>query len=112
MLTLPSGISTPPAMHTPADVLANVAIVVVAYNAELTICSVLDRIPGTFIERLGAILISDDGSLDRTAEIARTWARTHPPPMWWWCASPATSGMAVTRSSVTGGHSSTDSTSR
>lgn len=69
------------AHHTPRVTrydLADVAIVIVAYNAEQTIASVLDRIPKTFAEHVGAILVSDDGSSDATTEVARRWAATHP----------------------------------
>ncbi len=55
-----------------------VAIVVVAYNAESTIEAVLDRIPRTVAEHVGAILVSDDGSRDGTTAAANRWAVAHP----------------------------------
>jgi glycosyltransferase involved in cell wall biosynthesis len=57
--------------------LSEVAIVVVAYNAEATIASVLDRIPRNVAHAVGAILVSDDGSKDNTSEVARRWAKAH-----------------------------------
>jgi glycosyltransferase involved in cell wall biosynthesis len=62
----------------PLAPLSQVAIVVVAYNAQLTIDSVLGRIPATVAEHVGAILVSDDCSCDNTSEVARRWAAAHP----------------------------------
>ena len=92
MMTLPSNVSksapvvplvpiTPIApvftMHSHHE-LAAVAVVIVAYNAEHTIADVLDRIPRTFAENVGAILVSDDASSDATVEVARRWSASHP----------------------------------
>ena len=55
-----------------------VALIVVAYQAATTVGSVLDRIPATMAEEVGAILISDDASTDNTSEVARRWVATHP----------------------------------
>jgi glycosyltransferase involved in cell wall biosynthesis len=63
---------------TSAGPLNSVAIVIVAYNAERTIAAVLDRIPAPVAKNVGAILVSDDASSDRTAEAALTWAHRHP----------------------------------
>jgi glycosyltransferase involved in cell wall biosynthesis len=57
---------------------ADVAIVILAYNAEATIASVLDRIPRTIAESVGAILVSDDKSGDATAQRAIEWGAAHP----------------------------------
>ena len=89
MMTLPPNVSksaplapiTPIApvftMHSHHE-LAAVAVVIVAYNAEHTIADVLSRIPRTFAENVGAILVSDDASSDATVEVARRWAASHP----------------------------------
>jgi glycosyltransferase involved in cell wall biosynthesis len=61
-----------------ADPFESVAIVIVAFNAEHTIDAVLDRIPAPVAKNVGAILVSDDASGDRTAEVARIWAHRHP----------------------------------
>jgi glycosyltransferase involved in cell wall biosynthesis len=57
---------------------AKVAIVIVAYEAATTIASVLDRIPEPIARSVGAVLVSDDHSGDRTAVIAEEWAKVHP----------------------------------
>ena len=44
----------------------NVAIVVVAYNAEKTLQSVIDRIPSDIIGRISSVIICDDASSDDT----------------------------------------------
>ena len=49
-----------------------------AYNAEHTIAAVLDRIPAPVAKYVGAILVSDDASSDRTVEVAQQWAHNHP----------------------------------
>ena len=77
MLTLPPNVQ-PAASQPQRYHLSDVAVVIVAYNAEQTIASVLDRLPKTFAEHAGAILVSDDGSSDATTEVARRWAATHP----------------------------------
>jgi len=86
MLTLPPNVQPTASQSTSSQQsprrdrydLADVAVVIVAYNAEQTIASVLDRLPQTFAEHVGAILVSDDGSSDATTEVARRWAATHP----------------------------------
>lgn len=64
--------------HPPASPLGELAIVIVAYNAEHTIESVLDRIPGPVATQVGAILVSDDASADGTVDAALRWAGRHP----------------------------------
>ena len=46
-------------------------VVVPAYQAEATLGAVLERVPPWLGERRGRVLVVDDGSRDRTAEIAR-----------------------------------------
>lgn len=58
--------------------LAQVAIVVLAYEARTTIVDVLDRIPDDVASSVGAILVSDDASADDTAVLARRWGLTRP----------------------------------
>src|SRR5436190_14872977 len=48
---------------------ARIAILVVAYNAESTLCSVLERIPATIMEKVEEIVVFDDASHDRTYEV-------------------------------------------
>jgi glycosyltransferase involved in cell wall biosynthesis len=57
---------------------AKVAIVIVAYEASSTIEAVLDRIPATIARSVGAILVSDDRSGDRTVAVAEEWGTAHP----------------------------------
>jgi glycosyltransferase involved in cell wall biosynthesis len=57
---------------------AKVVIVIVAYEAASTIASVLDRIPEPIARSVGAVLVSDDHSSDRTAAIAEEWGKAHP----------------------------------
>lgn len=59
----------------PATTAARVAIFIVAYNAESTLRSVLDRIPDDIIERVEEIFVFDDASQDRTYEIGRDYQR-------------------------------------
>lgn len=46
-----------------------VGVLVVAYNAEQTLASVLDRIPSSFRETVDHVLVCDDASNDATHEI-------------------------------------------
>ena len=86
-----------------ADPFDSVAIIIVAYNAEHTIASVLDRIPVPVAKNVGAILVSDDASGDRTAEVARSWANRHPDVPTSVVQQPANLGTAATISTATGG---------
>ena len=43
-----------------------IAIVVVAYNAEKTLRSVLDRIQPDMVKRIASVIICDDSSTDDT----------------------------------------------
>ena len=46
-----------------------IGVLVVAYNAQSTLVSVLDRIPSTFRDQITAVLVSDDHSTDQTFEV-------------------------------------------
>lgn len=46
-------------------------VVVPAYQAEKTLGGVLERVPAWLREQGGCVLVIDDGSADRTAEVAR-----------------------------------------
>jgi 2-polyprenyl-3-methyl-5-hydroxy-6-metoxy-1,4-benzoquinol methylase len=50
-----------------------IGILVVAYNAEATLASTLDRIPVDFRAKIDELLICDDASDDGTAEVAVQW---------------------------------------
>jgi glycosyltransferase involved in cell wall biosynthesis len=71
---------TPPLRLVPGQPspLSSVAIVIVAYNAEATIASVLSRVPASVASAVGAMLVSDDCSQDATATVALEWADEHP----------------------------------
>lgn len=54
-------------------------IFVIAYEAEDKLAQVLDRIPRTVLDEYAVqILVVDDGSQDRTAEIGRAYRKAHP----------------------------------
>lgn len=56
-----------------------VIVFIVAYQAESTLKAVLDRIPATlFSEYECSILVVDDASADRTAEVGREYKQAHP----------------------------------
>ncbi len=46
-----------------------IGVLVVAYNAQSTLASVLDRIPSAFRDQITAVLVSDDHSTDQTFEV-------------------------------------------
>ena len=52
-----------------------IGILIVAYNAESTLKSVLGRIPAPIMAKIEAVFVFDDASSDNTDEIARTVAR-------------------------------------
>ena len=54
--------------------MSKIGIFVVAYNAESTIQSTLDRIPKNFVSEIHSILISDDQSQDLTSKKAKEFA--------------------------------------
>ncbi len=57
---------------------SRVALLIVAYNAERHLASVVRRIPSDLLQRLAEVVIIDDSSSDRTWEVARTVAAEHP----------------------------------
>lgn len=46
-----------------------IGVLVVAYNAETTLESTLNRLPQSFVDRLDRILVADDASVDQTYEV-------------------------------------------
>ena len=61
--------------------MTKIGILVVAYNAESTIESTLNRIPQEFVSEIYSILISDDRSKDLTSARASTIADTSKLPI-------------------------------
>jgi glycosyltransferase involved in cell wall biosynthesis len=55
-----------------------IGVLVVAYNADQTITSVLDRIPDAFREELAEVLVLDDQSSDRTFQVSEAYRDAHP----------------------------------
>lgn len=53
-----------------------IGIFVIAYNAETTLTTVLDRIPADIVDKVSEIFVIDDSSTDRTYEVGRSYART------------------------------------
>lgn len=54
-----------------------VGILVVAYNAESTLATVLDRIPERVAREIEAVIVCDDASLDKTHDAALAYQRSH-----------------------------------
>ena len=52
-----------------------IAVLVVAYNAQDTLATVLDRIPGDFAARIASVIVCDDASTDATHDVATTYQR-------------------------------------
>jgi glycosyltransferase involved in cell wall biosynthesis len=59
----------------------NIGVLVVAYNAESTIESTLDRIPQDFISNVYSVLISDDKSRDLTSVKANLYSKSSALPI-------------------------------
>ncbi len=57
-----------------------IGILVVAYNAESTLASTLDRIPVDFRSRIDEILVFDDASVDNTVDVAMRWRAANDGP--------------------------------
>ena len=55
--------------------MARIMILVVAYNAESTLCDVLEWIPGDIREKVEEIVVFDDASQDRTYEVGHDYKR-------------------------------------
>jgi glycosyltransferase involved in cell wall biosynthesis len=55
-----------------------IGVLVLAYNADQTITSVLDRIPASFREEVAEVLVLDDASSDHTVQVAETYLEAHP----------------------------------
>lgn len=53
------------------------SVVIPAYNEEPTLATVLDKVAAVKMALNMELLIVDDGSKDRTAEVAREWASKH-----------------------------------
>ncbi|MCB9932575.1 MAG: glycosyltransferase family 2 protein [Planctomycetes bacterium] len=53
------------------------SVVIPAYNEEATLAQVLDKVAAVKMALNMELLIVDDGSKDRTAEVAREWAARH-----------------------------------
>ncbi len=55
-----------------------IGVLVVAYNADQTITSVLDRIPAPFRDEVAEVLVLDDSSSDHTVQVAEAYRQAHP----------------------------------
>jgi SAM-dependent methyltransferase len=53
-------------------------VLVLAYNADQTITSVLDRIPAAFRDEVAEVLVLDDASADHTVQVAEAYREAHP----------------------------------
>jgi glycosyltransferase involved in cell wall biosynthesis len=51
-----------------------IAIFVVAYNAESTLASVIERVPGDVLKKVEEIFVFDDASQDRTYEVGQQYS--------------------------------------
>ncbi len=55
--------------------MSRIMILVVAYNAESTLCDVLERIPAQIRDKVEEIVVFDDASQDRTYEVGHDYKR-------------------------------------
>jgi glycosyltransferase involved in cell wall biosynthesis len=55
-----------------------VGVLVLAYNAESTIASVLDRFPDAMRDEIAEVLVLDDHSADHTLQVAEAYRDAHP----------------------------------
>ena len=58
-----------------------VGVLVVAYNAAVTLARTLDRLPGSFADTVAAVLICDDASADATYEVGLAYSSASPLPI-------------------------------
>jgi glycosyltransferase involved in cell wall biosynthesis len=58
--------------------LEKLLVFIVAYNAEKTLASVLDRIPASLLQGGCGVLVIDDASRDGTFRVGLEYKRTHP----------------------------------
>jgi glycosyltransferase involved in cell wall biosynthesis len=58
-----------------------VGVLVVAYNAETTLASVLDRLPPSFRSKVAHVLVRDDASSDGTEDVGRTYGASTDLPL-------------------------------
>jgi len=63
--------------ESPSPSPETLSVIIPAYNEEATVAAVLDMVAAVPLNMDVEILIVDDGSTDRTAEISRRWATTH-----------------------------------
>ena len=60
--------------------MARIGILVVAYNAEATLRSVLQRIPPAILAKVEEVVVFDDASQDRTLQVGQHYKATAPQP--------------------------------
>ncbi len=58
-----------------------VGVLVVAYNAAVTLAQTLDRLPDSFSKTVSAVLICDDASADTTYEVGLAYRSSSPLPI-------------------------------
>ena len=58
-----------------------VGVLVVAYNAAVTLARTLDRLPDSFASTVAAVLICDDASADATYEVGLAYSSASPLPI-------------------------------
>jgi glycosyltransferase involved in cell wall biosynthesis len=61
--------------------MCRIGVLVVAYNAESTLATVLDRLPAGFRKRVAAVLVADDASSDNTYSIGMNYQSTTDLPL-------------------------------
>ena len=66
---------------TQATTAPRVGVLVVAYNAAVTLAHTLDRLPQSFTETVTAVLICDDASADATYEVSLAYRSASPLPI-------------------------------
>jgi glycosyltransferase involved in cell wall biosynthesis len=77
MTSLPLGSQAsepmPSEQKKPSPLRPRIGILVVSYNAESTLRSVLQRIPAPLMEKVDEIFVFDDASQDRTVEVGEDY---------------------------------------